>query len=129
MGDPRHKGFEMTAKPVKLADVAKAAGVSHGTASNVFSRPQIVREELRELAGLGCDIVTLGQYLRPSMKHLPIARYWAPEEFQALRAEALALGIPHVEAGPLVRSSYHADGQVEIIRALRAGRPAAPPVL
>lgn len=78
-----------------------------------------VREVLRELAGLGCDIVTLGQYLRPSMKHLPIARYVHPDEFQQLREEALALGIPHVESGPLVRSSYHADGQAEIIRSLR----------
>lgn len=78
-----------------------------------------VRAVLRDLAALRCDIVTLGQYLRPSKTHLPIARYVAPEEFAALREEALALGIPHVEAGPLVRSSYHADGQAEIIRALR----------
>ena len=82
-----------------------------------------VRDVLRELAGLGCDIVTLGQYLQPSRQHLPIARYVAPDEFASLRTEALALGIPHVEAGPLVRSSYHADGQVEIIRALRDRRP------
>jgi lipoic acid synthetase len=81
-----------------------------------------VREVLRELAGLGCDIVTLGQYLRPSMKHLPIARYVHPDEFTALRDEALALGIPHVEAGPLVRSSYHADGQAELVRNIVARR-------
>lgn len=78
-----------------------------------------VREVLRELRDLGCDIVTLGQYLRPSKGHLPIARYVTPDEFAALRNEALELGIPHVEAGPLVRSSYHADGQAEIIHALR----------
>lgn len=85
-----------------------------------------LREVLRELAGLGCDIVTLGQYLRPSMKHLPIARYVHPDEFAQLKDEALALGIPHVESGPLVRSSYHADGQVEIIKALRARAQAQP---
>lgn len=78
-----------------------------------------VRTVLAELRDLGCDIVTLGQYLRPSKTHLPIDRYVHPDEFAALRAEALALGIPHVEAGPLVRSSYHADGQAEIIHALR----------
>jgi lipoic acid synthetase len=78
-----------------------------------------VREVLRELAGLGCDIVTLGQYLAPSRSHLPISRYLHPDEFAELRQDALALGIPHVESGPLVRSSYHADGQVEIIRSLR----------
>jgi lipoic acid synthetase len=81
-----------------------------------------VREVLRQLRDLGCDIVTLGQYLRPSRSHLPVARYVHPDEFAALKEEALALGIPHVEAGPLVRSSYHADGQAEIIRALRERR-------
>lgn len=79
-----------------------------------------VREVLAELARLGCDIVTLGQYLRPSSHHLPVARYVHPDEFAALRQEALALGIAHVESGPLVRSSYHADGQAELITTLRA---------
>ncbi len=81
-----------------------------------------VREVLRELADLGCDILTLGQYLRPSKGHLPVERYVHPDEFQQLRDEALALGIPHVESGPLVRSSYHADGQAEIIQSLRKSR-------
>lgn len=81
-----------------------------------------VRAVLGELAELGCDIVTLGQYLQPSKKHLPIVRYVAPEEFAELHTQALALGISHVEAGPLVRSSYHADGQAEMIHALRAGK-------
>lgn len=79
-----------------------------------------VREVLGELARLGCDIVTMGQYLRPSSHHLPVARYIHPDEFAALKAEALALGIAHVESGPLVRSSYHADGQAELVTALRA---------
>jgi len=85
-----------------------------------------VREVLRELAGLGCDIVTLGQYLQPSKQHLPVARYIHPDEFAALKEEALALGIAHVESGPLVRSSYHADGQAEIVKALRARATATP---
>jgi len=78
-----------------------------------------VREVLRELASLGVDIVTMGQYLRPSKSHLPLQRYVTPDEFAQLRQEALALGISHVESGPLVRSSYHADGQAELVRSLR----------
>ncbi len=78
-----------------------------------------VRDVLRELAALGIDIVTMGQYLRPSKSHLPLARYISPEEFAELRECALALGIPHVESGPLVRSSYHAYGQADLVRALR----------
>jgi len=77
-----------------------------------------VRAVLRELRDIGVDILTLGQYLRPSSKHLPVARFATPDEFAALKAEALALGFPHVESGPLVRSSYHADGQRDIVREL-----------
>jgi len=55
------------------------------------------------------DILTLGQYLRPSAKHLPVVRYVPPSEFDQLRRTGFALGFSHVEAGPLVRSSYHAD--------------------
>ncbi len=66
----------------------------------------------RDLRSIGCDILTLGQYLRPSGEHLPVERYVPPEEFTAFGAEALALGFRHVEAGPLVRSSYHAWSHV-----------------
>ena len=66
----------------------------------------------KDLRSIGCDILTLGQYLRPSAEHLPVERYVPPEEFTALGAEALALGFRHVEAGPLVRSSYHAWSHV-----------------
>jgi len=66
----------------------------------------------RDLRSIGCDILTLGQYLQPSGEHLPVERYLPPEEFVALGAEALALGFRHVEAGPLVRSSYHAWSHV-----------------
>ncbi len=82
-----------------------------------------VREVLRELASLGIDIVTMGQYLRPSKSHLPLQRYVTPDEFAQLQQEALALGISHVESGPLVRSSYHADGQAELVRSLRHPAP------
>jgi len=79
-----------------------------------------VRAVMRELRDIGVDILTLGQYLRPSAKHLAVARFVTPDEFAALKTEALALGFPHVESGPMVRSSYHADGQRDIVLALRA---------
>jgi lipoic acid synthetase len=65
-----------------------------------------------DLRAVDCDILTLGQYLRPSAEHLPIERYVTPEEFAALKEEALAVGFRHVESGPLVRSSYHAWAHV-----------------
>jgi len=67
---------------------------------------------LSDLRAVGCSILTLGQYLRPSKEHLPIERYVTPEEFDALRQDALRLGFRHVESGPLVRSSYHAWAHV-----------------
>ncbi|TGG93697.1 MAG: lipoyl synthase [Aphanocapsa feldmannii 277cV] len=68
-----------------------------------------VVETLRDLRAVGCDRVTLGQYLRPSLDHLPVARYWQPEAFTRLGAMARQLGFSNVRCGPLVRSSYHAD--------------------
>ncbi len=79
-----------------------------------------VHEVIRELGGLGVDILTLGQYLSPSKQHLPIERYVHPTEFTELEQFALNAGIAHVVAGPLVRSSYHADGQAALVRELRA---------
>ena len=70
-----------------------------------------VSQLLRDLRAVDCDLLTVGQYLRPSPKHLPVERYAPPEEFDEIRAEALALGFRHVEAGPMVRSSYHAEEQ------------------
>ncbi|HTW88482.1 MAG TPA: lipoyl synthase [Candidatus Binataceae bacterium] len=63
---------------------------------------------MRDLRSVECDILTLGQYLRPSRDHLPVARYVRPEEFAELRRAGIAMGFRHVESGPLVRSSYHA---------------------
>ena len=68
---------------------------------------------MRDVRAQGVDILTLGQYLRPSDQHLPIARYYTPPEFAELRRLGMAMGYRHVEAGPLVRSSYHAWEQVE----------------
>ncbi len=71
---------------------------------------------MRDLRDAGVDIVTIGQYLRPTAKHLPVQRYYAPEEYEAFREEGRRLGIRHVEAGPLVRSSYHAERQTLPLR-------------
>jgi lipoyl synthase len=70
---------------------------------------------LGDLAAAGVEIVTIGQYLRPSGDQLPVARFYTPEEFLALKREGLRLGIRHVESGPLVRSSYHAHDQASSI--------------
>jgi len=70
-------------------------------------------EVFRDLAARKVDILTVGQYLRPSRDHLPVARLYPPEEFQYLKSEAMKMGFKHVESGPLVRSSYHAHEQAE----------------
>ncbi|MFI5007114.1 MAG: lipoyl synthase [Solirubrobacterales bacterium] len=71
-----------------------------------------VLETVKAIRGSGTDILTVGQYLRPSPEHLPLVRYYTPDEFVRIREHALDLGYPHVESGPLVRSSYHADEHV-----------------
>jgi lipoic acid synthetase len=90
--------------------------------ATVFSKSGIMlglgeeREEVlqvfRDLRAHDVEILTVGQYLRPSLNHLPIVRYVTPEEFADLKREALAMGFRHVESGPLVRSSYHAASQI-----------------
>lgn len=78
-------------------------------------------QTFRDLRAVDCDILTIGQYLRPTPDHLPLVRYYHPDEFAEMKAEALALGFRHVESAPLVRSSYHARDQVPgaELRALR----------
>jgi len=71
-----------------------------------------VTATMRDIASQGTDILTVGQYLRPSPVHLPIERYWTPSEFDELRDAGMTMGFRHVEAGPLVRSSYHAERHV-----------------
>jgi len=76
-----------------------------------------VQAVMTDLVAVRCDLLTLGQYLQPSRAHLPIERYVPPEEFAALAREGEAMGLKHVEAGPLVRSSYHAREQVDTLTA------------
>jgi lipoyl synthase len=89
---------------------AKTAGLTtkSGIILGLGETEHEVRGALADLRNVGVDIVTLGQYLRPSARHLPVARWWTPEEFAAIGAYAESLGFAHVESGPLVRSSYHA---------------------
>jgi lipoyl synthase len=72
-------------------------------------------EVFRDLGARGVDILTIGQYLRPSKDHLPMTRYYTPAEFVSLKEEALKFGFKHVESGPLVRSSYHAHEQAAVV--------------
>jgi lipoyl synthase len=93
-------------------DTARTAGNPLLTKAGIMLGLGEEREELmsvlRDLARIECDIITLGQYLRPSKDHLPVARYVPPAEFAEIKIDALNLGFRHVESGPLVRSSYHA---------------------
>jgi lipoic acid synthetase len=88
-----------------------------------------VRATMRDLRDWGVEILTLGQYLQPSRRHLPIERYYTPEEFAELKAYGLEIGFRWVESGPLVRSSYHAEQQVRALSTMRrAAEAAAPPL-
>lgn len=73
-----------------------------------------VREVMRDLRAVECDIITIGQYLQPTRDHVPVARFYEPGEFDTLKHQALAMGFTQVESGPLVRSSYHADRQLNV---------------
>ncbi|HUB76232.1 MAG TPA: lipoyl synthase [Solirubrobacteraceae bacterium] len=99
-----------------LATAKQLGGEAVTTKSGLMVGLGETHEEMVETFGIlrehDVQVLTIGQYLRPSPDHLPIVRYWHPEEFEALEAAAYALGFEHVAAGPLVRSSYHADQHV-----------------
>jgi len=90
-----HESHLDRAKPADLAAVGRA-----------------LRTTLGRLRERQVQIITIGQYLRPTERHLPVVRYWHPDEFKALEEAGYALGFDHIAAGPLVRSSYHADQHV-----------------
>jgi lipoic acid synthetase len=87
-----------------------------------------VKAVLDDLRACGVEIITIGQYLQPSKHHLPIARYYTPEEFEDLKRYGLELGFRWVESGPLVRSSYHAEQQVRALSAVHRKLHGATPV-
>jgi len=102
--------------PKEVSRVAREIGYPVHTKTSLMVGLGETHEELsrtlRDVRAVDCDILTIGQYLRPSARHLPLERYYHPDEFAAMKTEALALGFKHVESGPLVRSSYHARDQV-----------------
>jgi lipoic acid synthetase len=76
---------------------------------------------MADLRQVDCDLLTIGQYLRPSLKHIPIDRFYTPDEFEELRQAGEEMGFRHVASGPLVRSSYHADEQHDAAAATLTG--------
>jgi lipoic acid synthetase len=111
----RHRGiYEQT---LELLERAKLMDPSILTKSGVIvgmgERWDELLETLADLRACNVDIITIGQYLRPTMKHLVLDRYYTPQEFAELKAYGMSLGFKHVESGPLVRSSYHAHSQVQ----------------
>jgi lipoic acid synthetase len=102
-------------RSLQLLETAKRLDPAIITKSGVMAGLGEEMDELlavfRDLASVGVDILTVGQYLRPSKDHLPMARYYTPDEFAEMKYEAMKMGFRHVESGPLVRSSYHAHEQ------------------
>jgi lipoic acid synthetase len=104
---------------------AKSFGIEMITKSSIMlglgERRDEILEVLNDLRQAEVDIVTLGQYLQPTREHLPVERYYTPDEFAAYREYGMSLGFRHIEAGPLVRSSYHAEKQAAALATLLPG--------
>jgi lipoic acid synthetase len=98
------------------ADIPTKTGVMVGLGEE---KDELVRT-FKDLRGVGCEILTIGQYLRPTSDHAPMVRYYHPDEFRDLKTIALDLGFVHVESGPLVRSSYHAHETADAYDRLKA---------
>lgn len=117
-------------RTLKLLENSKKFSSDTVTKSGVMVGLGETTEELiavfRDLGARGVDILTIGQYLRPSRDHVPMTRFYTPAEFQSLKEEALRFGFRHVESGPLVRSSYHAHEQAESTRSHQKTSTSAP---
>jgi lipoic acid synthetase len=111
-------------RSLELLRRVKEWGYTSFTKSGVILGMGETRDELlqtmTDLRSVDCDILTLGQYLRPGADYHPIDRYYTPQEFAELKRVGLEMGFKYVESGPLVRSSYHADEQAQAVRAIRA---------
>jgi len=101
-------------RTLELLDRAKKRGfvTKTGLMLGIGEKTEEVLDVLHDLQAIKCDIITLGQYLQPTKEHLPVDRFVHPDEFAMLKDEGLKMGFRHVESGPLVRSSYHAEEQV-----------------
>jgi lipoic acid synthetase len=109
-GSNYEQSLELLARARRIApELVTKSGIIVGFGEE---RQELLRT-MADLRSVDCDILTLGQYLRPSCAHLPIMRYYTPEEFGELKAIGEGMGFKYVESGPLVRSSYHARGQAE----------------
>jgi lipoic acid synthetase len=107
-------GYERSLNVLKSAKAMRTESkTKSGLMVGLGEEVEEVHQLLRDLADHDVQIITIGQYLRPSLKHHPLVRYWTPDEFVALKQYALTLGFEHVESGPLVRSSYHAAEQAQ----------------
>jgi lipoic acid synthetase len=117
-------------RSLELLRRAKAAGTvtKTGLMVGLGETADELLAVLTDLRGVGCDVLTVGQYLQPTREHLPVVRYYDPREFDDLRERAHSFGFAHVEAGPLVRSSYHADEQATVATAF-VGANGRPPVV
>lgn len=106
------------ARSLELLDRAKRKGAKtkSGLMVGMGETFKEVLDVLQDLRSVRCDIVSIGQYLQPTKVHRIVDRYYTPQEFDALKARGMALGFQHVESGPLVRSSYHAEQQAESSR-------------
>jgi lipoic acid synthetase len=100
-------------RSLELLDRARRRGFTTktGLMLGIGERTEEVLDVMRELRGVHCSILTLGQYLQPTRDHLPVDRFVHPDEFASLKEAGLSMGFSHVESGPLVRSSYHAEEQ------------------
>jgi lipoyl synthase len=106
--------LDLLAKAKRISpDTITKSGVMVGLGETMSELVDV----FRDLGTRGVDILTVGQYLRPSRDHLPMTRYYTPQEFQYLKEEALRFGFRHVESGPLVRSSYHAHEHADAAKA------------
>lgn len=104
--------YERTLELLQMAKKMNPAGITKsGVMVGLGEETAELLAVFRDLAAVRCDILTIGQYLRPSRDHLPMARLYTPREFAELKTAALGMGFRHVESGPLVRSSYHAHEQ------------------
>ncbi|HYU56682.1 MAG TPA: lipoyl synthase [Actinomycetota bacterium] len=116
-------GYDRSLEVLRLAKGLRPGQV---TKSNLIlgmgEAAEEVEEAMRDLAATGCDLLTIGQYLQPTRMHLPVDRWVTPEEFAAHARAGMAMGFAHVEAGPLVRSSYHAGRQLSRARGALSAR-------
>ena len=100
------RSLELLKRAKQMGGITKS-----GLMAGLGETTEELREVMRELRKVGCDILTIGQYLQPTKNHEPVHRFYPPDEFHALQREGFDLGFRHVESGPLVRSSYHAEQQ------------------